>query len=131
MNSGEILKQTMDAVKAGQFEHVADHLDKIEAQMTGKTQAPTLGHGDPQRIEMIAAGLASFAQTPAGVAFLENLAADTIWRQTYPAFINTLDRDQRCDFAAWREGQNSLAASILRLVLKGRGEDPPPPRQEF
>lgn len=131
MSSGEILKQALDAVKNGRFEHVGEHLDKIEKQMTGKGTAPALDRGDPDRQQMIAAGLAGFAQTPAGAAFLEDMASSTIWRQTYPAFINTLDRDQRCDFAAWREGQNSLAASILRLVLKGRGEDPPPPRQEM
>ena len=93
------------------FEHVNDPA-KGAAQKRVETT----------RGERAAAALARFAASPDGAEALEMLLDGTLRRATFTAQLG-LDPMQAYAFGVFREGQNSLMASILKLIASGRKDE--------
>lgn len=54
---------------------------------------------------------------------------DQTWRRMTFAVMNHPDPQHAVLYGAFREGQNALALSILRMIAEGRSEDPPPQQE--
>lgn len=75
----------------------------------------------------IARAWADFAATPGGEKALLALHRTTLGRTVFFVHLG-LAIDQFAAFGSFREGQNSLAHAIFRLIAKGQNEEGPPPR---
>jgi hypothetical protein len=74
------------------------------------------------RGERVALSLARFASSPDGAEALEFLLDATLRRATFTAQLG-LDPMQAYSFGVFREGQNALMASILKLIAQGRKDE--------
>lgn len=54
---------------------------------------------------------------------------DQTWRRMSFAVMNHPDPQHAVLYGAFREGQNALALSILRMIAEGRSEEPPPQKE--
>ncbi|WP_336800490.1 Bbp19 family protein [Kaistia sp. MMO-174] len=71
---------------------------------------------------------ASVFSGPDGERVLEWLL-DQTWRRMTFAVMTHPDPQQALLYGAFREGQNALALSILRMIAEGRTETPPPQQE--
>lgn len=73
----------------------------------------------------IAKAWADFAETPGGQKALQQLFDNTLLRTVFFVSLG-LDPQSMAVYGAFREGQNSVAHLIARLIAEGRGETTKP-----
>ncbi|MBG6143605.1 hypothetical protein IWQ51_001728 [Labrenzia sp. EL_142] len=73
----------------------------------------------------IATAWADFAATPGGQKALQQLFDNTLLRTVFFVSLG-LDPQSMATYGAFREGQNSVAHLIARLIAEGRGETTKP-----
>lgn len=73
----------------------------------------------------IATAWADFAATPGGQKALQQLFDNTLLRTVFFVQLG-LDPNSMAVYGAFREGQNSVAHLIARLIAEGRGETTKP-----
>lgn len=101
-----------------------DAMSEIEARFGARPEArEARALAKEQEAELIAA----CASLPD--AFLEWLHAATWGRMTFSVMLHP-DPMQAVLYGAFREGQNALAMTILKLAAQGRGKDQPPLKGE-
>lgn len=76
---------------------------------------------DRARLSEIAARI---FEGPEGTLFLEWLLDQTVRRMTFAVMTNA-DPQRAVLYGAFREGQNALALTLLRMIAEGRSEPPP------
>ncbi|MFZ1963450.1 MAG: hypothetical protein WAU78_08270 [Roseiarcus sp.] len=82
-----------------------------------------------ERGQRVAANLARlYASDPAFSEALDFLLDSTLRRATFTAALG-LDPMQAYAFGVFREGQNSFATALLKLIAIGRKERPEPGRE--
>lgn len=101
----------------GFFEHAADPR-KDEAQRRAETS----------RGARAAALAAALATVPEFNELIEFLLDGTLRRVTFTSSLN-LEPMAAYAFGQFREGQNALMYSILKLIAEGRKQAAPPPRE--
>ena len=72
-------------------------------------------------LDAIAGAAARLYATPDGRAVIEHLVALTLTKASWHGVLGQ-SVDQIASYGLLREGQNSIVAALLGLILKGRGE---------
>ena len=98
-----------------------DFFDDAARAQDGAKQVP---FDKVKRLGEIAAALAT---VPEFVELLEHILDQTLRRATFVSSLG-VPMDQGYAYGMFREGQNSLAMMILKMIAAGRKQAAPPPR---
>lgn len=101
-----------------------DWLEAAEKRIFGKAPAALTAEAR----QRLAEATARIFNSPDGAILLEAMLDRTLRRIVFVTQLG-VDPQQALLHGAFREGQNALAAEILRLKAEGEKVAPPPPRE--